>query len=649
MSQTWQAAVKAAKIGDVATLATLLSGLTPSPSTLETLTLVSPPPPQASELRGSDAEGGTLLHYAAVRNQVGVAEYLFSESETWDPRTLGATGESAVHWAARAGHPTMVALFVRVVEAREGSGAGSSVVEVGNALGMSPLHYAVAFGQPFAAAYLVEAGADVNSRDGRRRTPLMWCAEQGKEDMVELLLTLGADKTAVDETGDTALLIAAKQVWIEVAGVLVSTDAEYDAPRDAAGKTPGDYLREGVRQDARDALDDGASMFEVPLFWVPPSQRWRVTLSSPAIVPVAIMALLSVLPWYAAGILSMIVVGVARRGTRPYWPRRHDRNPAQVAFFVSLYVISSVVYFVHFLPATSDMSTFHILFLVFNPVFTYAYVRLVKSHGGVIERSKEDRDELLDIVARDLDTRLSSTSSLAISGNQKSGADAAGVPTAREEVPSLERLCRTCLVRRPLRSKHCPACGVCVPRFDHHCPWVNTCIGLENHPLFVVVNGMILVMHATFMYLYVLYVLRDPRFPDSMVPMGPFFLAGWMEAPALTVLVYFHLFNFTWLTALFVSHVVNAVRKNMTTNESANWRRYAHFKKPGSGEYFNPFTSSMVDNVADFVQIPGVCFGKGNIRDYYSLYSLSQLADDQQRFQHAQQQRAAQEHGVFQV
>jgi len=47
------------------------------------------------------------------------------------------------------------------------------------------------------------------------------------------------------------------------------------------------------------------------------------------------------------------------------------------------------------------------------------------------------------------------------------------------------KVCRTCKIIRPPRSKHCRACNICVQKLDHHCPWLGTCIGKRNYRFFI--------------------------------------------------------------------------------------------------------------------------------------------------------------------
>ncbi|KAH6692197.1 ankyrin repeat-containing domain protein [Plectosphaerella plurivora] len=55
---------------------------------------------------------------------------------------------------------------------------------------------------------LVEAGADINARDGAGRTPLLAAAESGLAEAALLLLELGADINAHDDSGRTVLSLA---------------------------------------------------------------------------------------------------------------------------------------------------------------------------------------------------------------------------------------------------------------------------------------------------------------------------------------------------------------------------------------------------------------------------------------------------------
>jgi ankyrin repeat protein len=71
----------------------------------------------------------------------------------------------------------------------------------------TPLMYAAAFGSVDAMKILVDAGADVNAKNALAVSPILWCA--GDLQKVRLLVSKGADVNARSKQGQTALLIAA--------------------------------------------------------------------------------------------------------------------------------------------------------------------------------------------------------------------------------------------------------------------------------------------------------------------------------------------------------------------------------------------------------------------------------------------------------
>lgn len=70
----------------------------------------------------------------------------------------------------------------------------------------SLLHAACYDGKPEIAELLIELGADVNARERDLRTPLHHAANQGHLEVIDLLVRHGADLEAKDAKGMTALM-----------------------------------------------------------------------------------------------------------------------------------------------------------------------------------------------------------------------------------------------------------------------------------------------------------------------------------------------------------------------------------------------------------------------------------------------------------
>lgn len=62
-----------------------------------------------------------------------------------------------------------------------------------------------------------------------------------------------------------------------------------------------------------------------------------------------------------------------------------------------------------------------------------------------------------------------------------------------------KQVCVVCRARREMRSHHCKECGRCVQRLDHHCPWIDNCVGLGNQRAFYC---FIVVLFLSILFLY---------------------------------------------------------------------------------------------------------------------------------------------------
>jgi hypothetical protein len=154
------------------------------------------------------------------------------------------------------------------------------------------------------------------------------------------------------------------------------------------------------------------------------------------------------------------------------------------------------------------------------------------------------------------------------------------------------RICPTCHIRKPIRSKHCAETNKCIAKFDHYCPWLCNSIGVKNHRVFFIWMICVIMFGLMFEY-YVFSVLSANTHP--------------------------HLFSVTCIISLviFLCGVallymfivqVRGVILNETTNE------LVHKVFWNNNIYQNPFHKGYTGNVIEFF--------RSGMTQWDSLYTI---------------------------
>ncbi len=103
------------------------------------------------------------------------------------------------------------------------------------------IHVAAAEGKRDALTHLLSKGADMNALDEQGRTPLMLAVEADQDEIVRLLLFLGADTTIKDKDDKTALEIAQDKGYNVFASMIEGQRADLCSKVQAAAKEGDDH------------------------------------------------------------------------------------------------------------------------------------------------------------------------------------------------------------------------------------------------------------------------------------------------------------------------------------------------------------------------------------------------------------------------
>ena len=204
------------------------------------------PPIPVSSLppRPADPEETTPLHAAAAAGQAEVVRQLLTAGaalEAGDDRD-----RTPLHHAAQAGKEATVEVLL----------AAGAALEARDELDRTPLHFAAQAGEAATVQVLLAAGADVAARDWRNETPLHFAAQAEQAEqaaaVVQLLLAAGADREARTRWDqETPLHHAAVGGHVEVVELLLTAGADIRS-RDVNGVTP---LHGAVAADSSELVE----------------------------------------------------------------------------------------------------------------------------------------------------------------------------------------------------------------------------------------------------------------------------------------------------------------------------------------------------------------------------------------------------------
>ncbi|KAF4521454.1 hypothetical protein B566_EDAN001751 [Ephemera danica] len=537
-----------------------------------------------------DAETVTLLHWAAINNRKEIIKYYINLGAVVD--AIGGELQSTpLHWATRQGHLGAVVLLMQY-------GADPSLRD---GEGCSCVHLAAQFGHTAVVAYLVAKGVNVNMQDRNGMTPLMWSAYKVTSlDPTRLLLTFGASSSVQDRVHEnTALHCAILAKNHTAVTTLIEHGASLEIPN-AQGMTPYSLLMlqksSWINKKVLDKIHELSGTRRNVCHRITKDKRLRFwcMMGTPFIAFYVIGLVLEMNQLYLVkmGIFVGCYIILHFAGQLFFDERLSNLLP--MAIYLATKFWMYVTWFIWIAPHVSLLLT--ICFVLSSLVLWYSFLRSWRGDPGVITSSTDQKFRTI-------------------------------IELAERDGFEPQWFCSSCLVRRPIRSKHCSVCNRCVAKFDHHCPWVGNCIGALNHKYFMLYLFMLLAMCLFLLYGCILFWMNACPDTSNQPGLWKAIIAvsscdSWVAWIALNAL-----FHSIWVAILSACQVYQIVCLAMTTNERINAGRYKHFAsaaatRSGAARHRSPFHRGIWKNLVDFVGTPCCNFCKPEQVDWLQRFEF---------------------------
>ena len=155
----------------------------------------------------------TPLIFACFRGHLPIVEYLISKGA--DIEAKDKSGNSLIHFSST----RFLSIVQYLIEKRNIDKDIKGYEE------RAPLHHACNGGHLQIVEYLISKGANIEAKDKNKKTPLHYACYKGHLQIVEYLISKGANIKAKDSSENTPLHYASKMSQTDVVKYLLSNGA----------------------------------------------------------------------------------------------------------------------------------------------------------------------------------------------------------------------------------------------------------------------------------------------------------------------------------------------------------------------------------------------------------------------------------------